>query len=136
MSIQLDHTVVVARDARASAEFLAHVLGLEVGAPVGPFIPVVLANGVTLDFYSAPDPDDGARFAHLAFLVSDDEFDAAHARLEADGVTYYDGPHLNRPGAVNRHDGGKGLYFLDPAGTTMELITVPYGGWPAGRKPG
>jgi catechol 2,3-dioxygenase-like lactoylglutathione lyase family enzyme len=127
--IRLDHTTIAASDARASAEFLAAVLGLEVGEPMGPFTPIVLANGVTLDFYEADDVAD--RGGHFAFLVSDDEFSAGLAHLEAKGVTYYPGPSLAQPGEINRRDGGRGLYFLDPAGHTMELLTVPYGGWPA-----
>ena len=126
MSIQLNHTVVVARDNQQSAEFMADVLGLEVGAPTGPFIPVTTANGVTLDFYTAPTHSEA--FAHFAFLVSEEEFDHGLARLVARGVTYYPGPSLNRPGEINTHDGGRGLYFLDDSGNTMELITRPYGG--------
>lgn len=128
MAIRLDHTTVPARDPRAAAEFLAAVLGLEVGAPMGPFTPVVVANGVTLDFHADDDPE--AKASHFAFLVSEDEFDAGLAHLEATGTTYYPGPHLSRPGEINHNDGGRGLYFLDPGGHTMELLTVPYGGWP------
>lgn len=128
MPIRLDHTTIAARDAGASAAFLAAVLGLEVGSPLGPFTPIVLANGVTLDFYEAHDAED--RGGHFAFLVSEDEFSAGLAHLEATGVTYYPGPTLSRPGEINMRDGGRGLYFLDPAGHTMELLTVPYGGWP------
>ena len=90
MPIRLDHTTIAAADARASAEFLAGVLGLDVGEPMGPFTPIVLANGVTLDFYGADDAAD--RGGHFAFLVSEDEFSAGLAHLEAAGVTYYPGP--------------------------------------------
>ena len=128
MPIRLDHTTIAAHDAGASAAFLAGVLGLEVGDPMGPFTPIVLANGVTLDFYEADDA--ATRGGHFAFLVSEDEFSAGLAHLEATGVTYYPGPTLARPGEINTRDGGRGLYFLDPAGHTMELLTVPYGGWP------
>ncbi len=128
MPIRLDHTTIAAADARASAEFLAAVLGLEVSEPMGPFTPIVLANGVTLDFYETHDAAD--RGGHFAFLVSEDEFSAGLAHLEATGVTYYPGPTLARPGEINTRDGGRGLYFLDPVGHTMELLTVPYGGWP------
>lgn len=128
MAVQLDHTVVIARDKHASAAFLAHILGLEVGPPMGPFVPVVTANGVTLDFYTQEGAE--VELAHFAFLVSEEELDASLARLEAAGVTYFSGPRLDRPGEINRNDGGRGLYFLDPAGNTMEILTVPYGGWP------
>lgn len=128
MAVQLDHTIVVAHDKHASAAFLAHILGLEVGPPMGPFVPVVTANGVTLDFYTHDGPLE--TIAHYAFLVSEDEFSASLARIEEADVTYYSGPRLDRPGEINRNDGGRGLYFLDPAGNTMEILTVPYGGWP------
>lgn len=128
MSVQLDHTIVTARDNHASAEFLAHILGLDVGQQTGPFVPVVTANGVTLDFYTVEDHTE--TLAHYAFLVSEGEFDTSLARLEATGVIYYPGPHLDRPGEINHNDGGRGLYFLDPTGNTMEIITRPYGGWP------
>lgn len=129
MPIRLDHTTIAASDARASAELLAAVLGLEVSSPMGPFTPIVLANGVTLDFYEAEDAE--ARSGHFAFLVSEAEFSAGLAHLEATGVTYYPGPSPADPGEINTRDGGRGLYCLDPAGHTMELLTVPHGGWPA-----
>ncbi len=108
---------------------MADILGLEVGPPFGHFLPIELANGVTLDFYT----QEGHReqLAHYAFLVSEQEFDHGLARLQARRVTYYPSPAMNRPGEINRNDGGRGLYFYDPSGNTMELITVPYGGWPA-----
>ncbi|MEV0279806.1 VOC family protein [Streptomyces sp. NPDC050610] len=125
MSVELNHTIVHARDNRESAEFLAHILGLEVGAEAGPFIPVDTSNAVTLDF--AAIPAESIVMQHYAFLVSDDEFDAAFGRIKEAGITYYADPHLKQPGEINHHHGGRGLYFLDPAGHGMEVITRPYG---------
>jgi catechol 2,3-dioxygenase-like lactoylglutathione lyase family enzyme len=125
MSVELNHTIVHARDNRESAEFLARILGLEVGAEWGPFIPVTTGNGVTLDFAAVPAGSIATQ--HYAFLVSDEEFDAAFARLQQAGVTYYADPHLRQPGEINHHHGGRGLYFKDPAGHGMEIITQPYG---------
>ncbi|GGP60356.1 VOC family protein [Streptomyces abikoensis] len=127
MSVQLNHTIVAAKNNRESAEFLAHILGLEVGEPWGPFVPVPLANGVTLDF--APLPP-GAPFApqHYAFLISEEEFDAAFARIEEAGITYWADPRQQQPMQINHNDGGRGVYFPDPAGHFMEIITRPYGG--------
>lgn len=127
--IRLDHTIVVARDNRRGAEFLAAILGLEVGPPTGPFVPVTLADGVTLDFLTVRGHTE--RLAHYAFLIGEDEFDECFGRIEAAGVEYYADPHLRLRGQVNRHDGGRGVYFQDPTGNTMELVTRPYGGWPA-----
>ncbi|MFJ6939600.1 VOC family protein [Streptomyces sp. NPDC101132] len=125
MSVELNHTIVHALDNRASAAFLAHVLGLEVGTAWGPFVPVDTANGVTLDFASIP--AESIVPQHYAFLVSDDEFDAAFARIRDRGITYYADPFLKQPGEINHHHGGRGLYFKDPAGHGMEIITRPYG---------
>ncbi|MEU3980465.1 VOC family protein [Streptomyces sp. NPDC026672] len=124
MSVELNHTIVHARDNRESAQFLAHILGLEVGTEWGPFIPVSTANGVTLDF--ATIPAESIVMQHYAFLISDEEFDAAFARIREAGITYYADPRLKQPGEINHHHGGRGLYFMDPSGHGMEIITRPY----------
>ncbi|MEU3613699.1 VOC family protein [Streptomyces sp. NPDC006872] len=124
MSVELNHTIVHSRDNRESAEFLAHILGLEVGAEWGPFVPVDTSNKVTLDFATiAPE---SIVVQHYAFLVSDEEFDAAFERIRRAGITYFADPHGRQPGEINRHHGGRGLYFMDPAGHGMEIITRPY----------
>ncbi|WP_329459732.1 VOC family protein [Streptomyces sp. NBC_01497] len=125
MPVELNHTIVHARNNRESADFLAHVLGLTAGEQGGPFVPLVLANGVTLDF--ATIPAGSITVQHYAFLVTDDEFAAAFARIREAGITYYADPHGKRPGEINHHDGGSGVYFTDPAGHGMEIITRPYG---------
>lgn len=125
MPVELNHTIVHAPDQRESAEFLAHILGLEVGPRYGPFLPVETSNGVTLDFLTVP--ADKIQGQHYAFLVSDVEFDAAFARIRQAGIRYYADPHLRRPDEINHNDGGNGVYFLDPAGHAMEIITRPYG---------
>ncbi|RSO20996.1 glyoxalase [Streptomyces sp. WAC 06725] len=125
MSVQLNHTIIHSRDNRESAEFLAHLLGLEVGEEWGPFIPLETSNGVTLDF--ATTPAESIVMQHYAFLISEAEFDAAFARIQQAGLTYYADPHGKQPGEINHNDGGRGVYFFDPAGHGMELITRPYG---------
>ncbi|MFF8263565.1 VOC family protein [Streptomyces virginiae] len=125
MSVQLNHTIVHSRDNRESAEFLAHVLGLEVGAEWGPFIPVVTANGVTLDFATVP--AESITPQHYAFLLSEEEFDVAFGKIRSAGVAYFADPHGRLPGEINHNDGGRGVYFTDPAGHGMEIITRPYG---------
>ncbi|OXS35337.1 VOC family protein [Streptomyces sp. XY006] len=121
---RLDHTVVYASDRQLSAEFLATVLGLKVAAPFGPFLPVDLGNGVTLDYYEKR--DEPIQPQHYAFLVPDEQFDAMIARLEALGVTYYADPRHTEPGRVNDLFGGRGAYFDDPDGHNMEIMTRPY----------
>ncbi|WP_406858975.1 VOC family protein [Streptomyces sp. HUAS MG47] len=125
MTVQLNHTIVHATDKRASAEFLAHILGLEVAPPFGPFLPVVTDNEVALDYYENPDrPVTGQ---HYAFLVSEEEFDAMMARIRAAGVPYYADPSHAEPGRTNTYFGGRGAYFDDPDGHNMEIMTRPYG---------
>jgi catechol 2,3-dioxygenase-like lactoylglutathione lyase family enzyme len=125
VSADLNHTIVRSRHKRKSAEFLANILSLEAGPDWGPFVPVITGNGVTLDYQDVPDDHISAQ--HYAFLVAEEDFDAAIARLREAEVTYYADPFLLEPGGVNHHDGGRGVYFVDPDGHVMELITRPYG---------
>ncbi|MGW2420664.1 VOC family protein [Streptomyces sp. NPDC001709] len=122
--VQLNHTAVYASDRHLSAEFIGAILGLKVGAPFGPFLPVDLGNGVTLDYYEKR--DEPIQSQHYAFLVPDEQFDAMIARLEAVGVTYYADPGHTEPGQINRLFGGRGAYFDDPDGHNMEIMTRPY----------
>ena len=125
MSVELNHTIVAARDKRTSAAFLAAVLGLQLGAELGPFVPVETANGVTLDFMDT----DPAQITpqHYAFLVSDEEFDAIMARIRRAGLTHYADPGRRQPDQINHDDGGRGAYFDDPDGHNLEILTRPYG---------
>src|SRR5438067_13288228 len=90
MSVELNHTIIPAKDKWAAAKFLADILNLEAGPEWGHFVPIKTANGVTLDF----DTREEFRPGHYAFLVSDAEFDAAFARIRAQGVRY----HVRRSG--------------------------------------
>jgi catechol 2,3-dioxygenase-like lactoylglutathione lyase family enzyme len=129
MPAELYHTIILATDKWASAKFLAAILGLEVGPEWGPFAPVRLANGVTLDFAEAA----SFRSLHYAFFVGDAEFDAALARLEsARAASYADFDRSGR-GEINHLYGGRGVYFDDPSGHLLELITRPYGPTPERR---
>lgn len=123
-AVQLNHTAVYARDRNLSAEFIAAILGLRVGAPLGPFLPVDLGNGVTLDYYEKT--DEPIQSQHYAFLVPDAQFHAMITRLETVGVTYWADPHHTEPGRINHLFGGHGAYFEDPDGHNMEIMTRPY----------
>lgn len=125
MSVQLNHTIVSARDSRRSAEFMAEILGLAAPTRFGPFVVVKLANGVSLDFDDSDEPIDPR---HYAFLVSEPEFDEIFARITARGLTYWADPGQHRAGEINRRDGGRGLYWADPDGHLLEILTRPYGG--------
>lgn len=128
MSVEFNHTIVLSRDREESARFLAGILGPEVGEPAGMFLPVRTANGVTPDFATV-DVDIPAQ--HYAFLVPEDEFDQILARLVADGLPLQADPHGRRPRRINRNDGGRGVYFRDPAGHGLEAFTRPYGSDPS-----
>src|SRR3954465_7680776 len=119
MTVELNHTIVSARDKHASAKFLADVLGLEVGPEAPPFVQLPLANGVTLDFMNSAN----LASQHFAFLVDDDLFDAAYRRLIDAGVTTWADPDHTQPGEINTRWGGRGGSFPDPVGHNMEILT-------------
>lgn len=125
MPIELNHTIVAATDRDRTAEFLADILGLAPAATYGPFRVVELANGVSLDVMGAGGP---VTPQHYAFLVSEDEFDQIWARIRERGLTFWADPFHQRPGEINTNDGGRGLYWQDPDGHNLEIITRPYGG--------
>ncbi|WP_217209217.1 VOC family protein [Streptomyces sp. AC550_RSS872] len=124
MTVQLNHTIVAAHDKQASARFLADILGLEVSPQYGPFVPVEIPNGVTLDYADSPD---AITPQHYAFLVSEDDFDTIFHRIREAGLTYWADPYHRRAGEINHNDGGRGTYFEDPNGHNLEILTRPYG---------
>jgi hypothetical protein len=65
---------------------------------------------------------------HYAFLVTEDEFDAIFGRIKDRGLAYSADPSGNKLGEINTNDGGRGVYWDDPNGHRLEIITVPYGG--------
>ena len=124
MAIQLNHTIVSARDPLASATFLSEILGCAAPVPFGPFQGVTVDNGVTLDYIR----DDGEfPVQHFAFLVSEDEFNVIFERIRARGLAYWADPRHAQAGHINRNDGGRGVYWDDPDGHVLELLTRPYG---------
>lgn len=124
MTIQLNHTIVPARDAHASATFLAEILGLDPPTRFGPFWAVQADNGVTLDFQESVDD---IPIEHYAFLVSEREFDVIFGRIRERGLEYWADPAQQRPHEINHNDGGRGVYWNDPNGHYLEIITRPYG---------
>lgn len=124
MSIKLNHTIVYSRDKRAAAAFLSELFGLPAPKRFGPFLVVEVGNEVSLDFYDA---EGEIASQHYAFLVSEREFDEIFGRIQARGLSYWADPGQSRQGEINRHDGGRGVYFEDPSGHLLEIITRPYG---------
>jgi catechol 2,3-dioxygenase-like lactoylglutathione lyase family enzyme len=124
MAVQLNHTIVSVRDKHESATFLAEILGLDEPTPYGPFMVVQVDNDVSLDFADDKGP---ASPQHYAFLVSETEFDEIFGRIRARQLPYWADPGRRRPGEINTHDGGRGVYWEDPSGHFLEIITRPYG---------
>ena len=124
MATQLNHTIVYSRDKRASSDFLAGLFGLPSPVAWGPFLVVGVANQVSLDFYDA---DGEIAPQHYCFLVSEDEFDQIFGRIQAQALAHWADPGHDTPGEINTHDGGRGVYFDDPSGHNLEIITRPYG---------
>ena len=122
--VELNHTIVKARDRVAAARFVAEILGLAEPVPFGPFMTVALAHDLTLD-YVQEDGDFPAQ--HLAFKVTEAEFDEIFGRIKDRGVAHWADPFHRRPGEINRNDGGRGVYFEDPDGHNLEIITRSYG---------
>lgn len=124
MTIQLNHTVVWCRDARHSADYLADMLGLPAPERFAAFHIVSTDNQMSLDFMTTT--SDIAN-QHYAFLVSEQEFDEIFGRIVEKGSDYWADPGLTRPGEINHNDGGRGVYWPDPDGHLLEIITRPYG---------
>jgi catechol 2,3-dioxygenase-like lactoylglutathione lyase family enzyme len=125
MAVKLNHTIIWVRDKHVSATFLAEILGLPAPKPFGPFMTVHVDNDVSLDFMDA-----GGEIApqHYAFLISEAEFDAIFGRIRERALPYWADPFRQEPGEINTNDGGRGVYFEDPSGHFLEVITRPYGG--------
>jgi catechol 2,3-dioxygenase-like lactoylglutathione lyase family enzyme len=127
MAIKLNHTIVHSRDPRASADFLAGLFALAAPVPFGPFFDVQVGNEVTLAFLDAEGME--IQTQHYAFLVGEKEFDQIFGRIQERGLKYWADPGQKQAGKINRHFGGRGVYFEDPSGHLLEIITRPYGKW-------
>jgi len=124
VSVQLNHTIVSCRDQQRSASFLTGILGLPAPARFAHFLVVEADNNVSLDF---AETTGSITPQHYAFLVGEEDFDAAFDRIQSQGLQYWADPGRARPGVINHRDGGRGVYFEDPDGHFLELLTRPYG---------
>jgi catechol 2,3-dioxygenase-like lactoylglutathione lyase family enzyme len=122
MSVKLNHMIVFARDKKESAEFLTGLFALRAAVPFGPFL-AVQVDDVTFDFDEVAEVTPG----HYAFLVSESRFDEIFGRIQEWKLPYWADPFQQNPAAINRNDGGRGVYFKDPSGHLLEIITRPYG---------
>ena len=126
MPVDLNHTIVACRDKEVSAAFMTEILGIKRDpTPFGPFLGVETDNGVTIDFIDAG-PDYEIESRHFAFIVSEAEFDEIFGRIQERGLTFRGDPHGGMVGEINHHFGGRGVYWEDPDGHLLEIITQPY----------
>jgi catechol 2,3-dioxygenase-like lactoylglutathione lyase family enzyme len=120
-SVTLNHTIVPARDKAAAARNFAQLFGLPLGQTDGHFAPVRINDTLTLLF----DDEESFESHHLAFHVSDAEFDAIFGRIKQVGLAYGSAPWSLDDGKLNDWNGGRGVYFNNPDGHILELMTVP-----------
>ena len=120
MTVSLNHTIVPARDKVAAAAFFAKIFGLKRGR-TGHFAPVRVNKSLTLLF----DEDSAFDSHHLAFHVSNREFDAIFGRIKKANIAFGSAPWSLDDGNLNDWGGGRGLYFRDPNGHVLEIMTVP-----------
>lgn len=123
ITVTFNHTIIAARDRQESAKFYRDLFELAEAPSWGVFTNIQLDDGVLLQF---AEPPVEIQMQHYAFLVDDDLFDRAYARIRAQGRTHWADPHMRRPGETNTEHGGRGVYFKDPAGHAIEMITQPY----------
>jgi catechol 2,3-dioxygenase-like lactoylglutathione lyase family enzyme len=120
----LNHTIVAAHDHKGSAVFMSEILGLPPPVILGPFALVEASEATSLDFIESDGP---VTPQHYAFLVTEAEFDEVFARIRGRGLPYWADPSQDEPDAINTWDGGRGVYFEDPNGHLLEILTRPYG---------
>jgi catechol 2,3-dioxygenase-like lactoylglutathione lyase family enzyme len=124
MPVHLNHTIVNVRDKQEGATFLADILGVPAPTSYGPFLVVQVDNDVSLDF---ADDHGTVHPQHYAFLVGEAEFDEILGRIRERGLTYWADPFQRQANKINTNDGGRGLYWQDPNGHMLEIITRTYG---------
>ena len=123
MAIELNHTILPAHDKEKSARFYERIFGFVYQGSLGHFAPVRIPNqGLTLDF----DNRESFEPHHYAFKVSEAEFDEVFSRTKAEGLVYGSDPWTPDNMEINHWNGGRGVYFRDPNGHLLELLTRDY----------
>lgn len=122
MSVQLDHAIVPSHTKVASAKRLAELLGVPwAESSIGPFSPVYVNEGFTLDFIQSDEP---FPIYHFCFRVTQAEFDAILGRIQAAGIPYRSQVHGPVDMKVDPQYGN--VYWNDPDGHQWEILTVSY----------
>jgi catechol 2,3-dioxygenase-like lactoylglutathione lyase family enzyme len=124
MLVAFNHTIIAARDRHESAAFFTSLFGLPEATTWGPFSIVSLDQGVFIQFAEPGVAE--IQMQHYAFLVDDERFDAIYDRIQERGIDHWADPRMSLPGQINTNHGGRGVYFLDPTGHGLEIITRPY----------
>lgn len=120
MALVLNHTIVRAKDQRASAGFFARIMGLEVDKNNATHFATVQVNDNL--FFDFDDQREVVR-EHYAFHVSDEEFDDIFGRVKAEGLPYGSDPQAQDNMQVNSLQGGRGIYFPELNGHSIEIFT-------------
>ncbi|SEO61141.1 VOC family protein [Nitrosovibrio sp. Nv6] len=122
MTITLNHTIVPSHDKVESAKFYSRIFGFEYVGEFSHFTVVKVNDTLSLDF------DNREKFdsLHYAFKVTEPEFDQIFERLKAENIKYGSGPFNPENMSINHNDGGRGVYFRDPSGHLLEMLTVDY----------
>ncbi|HSD37219.1 MAG TPA: VOC family protein [Rhodocyclaceae bacterium] len=124
MPIELDHTIVPSRNKLASAKLLAGLLDVPwAETALGPFSPVFVNEGLTLDFIET---DEDFPVYHFCFRVSEADFDAILGRIRAAGISYRSTVRGPEDRQVNTDYGGRMIYWNEPDGHQWEILTVSY----------
>ncbi|MGW8355033.1 VOC family protein [Streptomyces wedmorensis] len=123
MTVTFNHTIIASKDRHESAQFYRDLLELPEAPSWGPFINIQLTDGVLIQF---AEPPVEIQMQHYAFLIDDELFGRAYQRLCDGDIEHWADPQMRRPGETNTEHGGRGVYFKDPAGHAIELITRPY----------
>ena len=122
--VSFDHTIIVSKDGVESSRFCRELFGLPEAESWGPFSNVLLGDGTLIQF--ATPPFEEIQPQHYAFRVDDALFDQAYARLTSWGVEHWADPRMAAPGTINHDHGGRGVYFRDPSGHFIEMLTTSY----------
>ncbi len=120
MSVTLNHAIVFAEDKHESASFFTSLFDRQEAASWGPFRIVELDNDGSILF---AEPGVEIQPQHLAFLVSEADFDGIYGRIVEGKLEHWADPRKSAPGTFNTNNGGRGVYFNDPAGHNLEVLT-------------
>lgn len=127
--ISLDHTILEVRDLAESVAFYRDVVGLESRGRSGPFEVMLITPDLALDLQMRSEPAS----RHLAFGMDRRTFDATFARIKKSGTPFGDGPStptsMRGPGRSSGvHGKSDSVYFHDPSGHILEILTYEFGG--------